>query len=610
MRERDSPAAPVLRARYLSRTFGRGAAQTRAVADVSLDLFPGAVALLMGPSGSGKSTLLALLSGLLPPDGGRVLALGEDLWRLSDRERRRFRLRHCGFIFQGYNLFPALSARQQLEIVLCWGMGAGRRAARKKAEETLALFGLAQKARLRPDELSGGEKQRLAVARALIKEPTFCFADEPTGALDWAHGRQVVESLREAARRRGAAIVIVSHDPRLVPYADRVHHLEDGRLREEAEAGTDSPGPGAPPPPSPAPAAPAAGKGNHRVPLRGLAVLAVAAILLPALSWLLTGPGRGLAPWPAPEVRTPQPGDRPALVCIGYVDAEGGVLALAPAVPGRVAEVPAEEGRPIRAGAVLLRLEDRVARLQVREAEAALRAAEAQLAEARQAPGQHRSLLAQQRAALAAVQHDLAAARLIAARKERLNKKEEAAVAAEEVKKGEAAEQAGREKLRALEERDPAPEVARAEADVLAKTAQLDKARHGLEECAVRAPAEGTVLRVLAHPGELFSPEARQPALLFCPAGPRLVRAEVEQEFAGRVAVGQAAEVEDDAGAGAPPWTGWVVRLSDWYAPRRTILPGTLPLQDVRTLECLIRLDPGRPPPRIGQRVRVRLPRE
>jgi putative ABC transport system ATP-binding protein len=197
------------------------------------------MALLMGPSGSGKSTLLAILSGLLRPTSGQVLALGQELWSMSDTERERFRLRHCGFIFQGYNLFNALTARQQLEMVVRWGEGASARDARRRTDEMLSLLGLAKRSHLRPMELSGGEKQRVAIGRALIKDPIFCFADEPTSALDWAHGEQVVELLRAAAHDRGATVVVVSHDSRIIPYADHVFHLEDGRLLEsEDDSGT------------------------------------------------------------------------------------------------------------------------------------------------------------------------------------------------------------------------------------------------------------------------------------------------------------------------------------------------------------------------------------
>jgi putative ABC transport system ATP-binding protein len=233
MHVHDESLPATLQGWGLTRSFGQGETATTALREVSLELHAGQVALLMGPSGSGKSTLLAVLSGLLRPDAGSVLALGRDLWALSEREREQFRLEHCGFIFQGYNLFPALTARQQLEMVLRWGAAAGRREARSRAAAMLDLLGLARKADLRPSQLSGGEKQRVAIGRALIKEPAFCFADEPTSALDWKHGEQVIELLRAAAHDRGAAILIVSHDARIIPHVDRVFHLEDGCLAEQ-----------------------------------------------------------------------------------------------------------------------------------------------------------------------------------------------------------------------------------------------------------------------------------------------------------------------------------------------------------------------------------------
>jgi len=234
----------VLKGIELVRSFGDGESRTYAVHGVTLELARGQLALLMGPSGSGKSTLLAVLSGLLQPDTGKVLAHdGQklvDVWTLKEREREEFRLRQCGFIFQGYNLFPALSARQQLEIVLRWGEGANARDASHRADEVLDLLGLAKKSRLLPAQLSGGEKQRVAIGRALIKNPQFVFADEPTSALDWAHGEQVIELLRLAAHERGGTILVVSHDHRLLPFVDTVFHLEDGRLTApDAVGGTN-----------------------------------------------------------------------------------------------------------------------------------------------------------------------------------------------------------------------------------------------------------------------------------------------------------------------------------------------------------------------------------
>ena len=231
------PHSPSLQAVRLVRSFGDGAQKRVALNDVTFDLFPQQIALLMGPSGSGKSTLLAILSGLLQPDSGQVFAhVGErtptDIWKLTPRQRERFRLEHASFIFQGYNLFPALTATQQLEIVLKWGHNLGQSEARQKSERILDRLGLKEQTHKKPAQLSGGEKQRVAIARALVKEPRFLFADEPTSALDWENGRQVVELLRDAAHERGATIFIVSHDQRMLPYVDVAYHLEDGLLHE------------------------------------------------------------------------------------------------------------------------------------------------------------------------------------------------------------------------------------------------------------------------------------------------------------------------------------------------------------------------------------------
>jgi putative ABC transport system ATP-binding protein len=226
---------PTLQGSHLSRSFGTGETAAVVLRDVSLDLFAGELALLMGPSGSGKSTLLAILSGLLRPDAGEVIALGQQLGKMSERAQRQFRLRHCGFIFQGFNLFPSLTAREQLEMVLRWGEGIAEREARRRVEEVLGRLGMGSRGDLCADQLSGGEKQRVSIARALIKEPTFCFADEPTSSLDWAHGEQVIELLRTAARERGATIFLVAHDARIIPHADRVYYLEEGRLTRRQE---------------------------------------------------------------------------------------------------------------------------------------------------------------------------------------------------------------------------------------------------------------------------------------------------------------------------------------------------------------------------------------
>jgi putative ABC transport system ATP-binding protein len=216
-------------ARGLSKSFGRGAARTQILRGVDLEIATGEIALVMGPSGSGKSTLLAAVSGLLKPDEGEVVSLGEDLWEKSRTQIDKFRLRNCGFIFQGFNLFPALTARQQIEVLLKF---AGYRPSerREMAEAALRQVGLGHRLGYRPDKLSGGEKQRVAIARALAKSPRLIFADEPTSALDGENGRIAMELLRAAAKEKGATVLCVTHDVRLATYADRIITIEDGRI--------------------------------------------------------------------------------------------------------------------------------------------------------------------------------------------------------------------------------------------------------------------------------------------------------------------------------------------------------------------------------------------
>jgi putative ABC transport system ATP-binding protein len=195
-----------------------------------VELWPGQLTLIMGPSGCGKTTLLAVLSGLLPPTSGQVLTGGRDLYALSGEERREFRRQHVGFIFQGFHLFPTLTVREQLEMVLRWGEGLSANEASRRTEELLPVLNLTRKAELLPQHLSGGEQQRVAIGRALIKNPDLLFADEPTSALDWEHGQQVMEILARAAHEEGHTVLVVAHDPRVMPFADRILHMEDGAL--------------------------------------------------------------------------------------------------------------------------------------------------------------------------------------------------------------------------------------------------------------------------------------------------------------------------------------------------------------------------------------------
>jgi putative ABC transport system ATP-binding protein len=231
-----------LSAQRLVKRFKTGRTHIEVLKAVDFQARAGDVTMVMGPSGSGKSTLIAALSGLMRPDEGRVSALGEDLWGRSGSRIDRFRLQHCGFIFQGFNLFPALTALQQVSSVLRY-KGLSRRQARDRAVEALTEVGLAPRLNQRPSELSGGEKQRVAIARALAKAPSLVFADEPTSALDGESGQMVVRLLRRAATEHGAAVVCVTHDPRLESYADRLVRIEDGLILSDQPASARPPAP-------------------------------------------------------------------------------------------------------------------------------------------------------------------------------------------------------------------------------------------------------------------------------------------------------------------------------------------------------------------------------
>ena len=185
--------------------------------------------MVIGRSGSGKSTLLAAVSGLLRPDKGEVTALGEDLWRMADTRIDAFRLRNCGFVFQGFNLFPALNALEQVALVVRY-LGFSRKEARERARAALDEVGLSGKLALHPAEMSGGEKQRVAIARALVKEPSLVFADEPSSALDSENAARIIELLRNASRNRNAAVIVVTHDAKLQQSADRIVEMVDGRV--------------------------------------------------------------------------------------------------------------------------------------------------------------------------------------------------------------------------------------------------------------------------------------------------------------------------------------------------------------------------------------------
>jgi putative ABC transport system ATP-binding protein len=220
---------PIVQVRDLTKTYESGAAAARALDGVNLDVNAGEVMLLMGPSGSGKTTLISIMGCILRATSGSVRINGREITGLKERRLPAVRLRNIGFVFQGFNLFPTLTASENVEISLdLQGMRARER--KQRARVLLDSVGLSDKYNAFPADLSGGQKQRVAIARALAGDPTIILADEPTAALDSATGRTVMDMMRKLAKERGRAVVVVSHDGRVMEYADRVVHIEDGRI--------------------------------------------------------------------------------------------------------------------------------------------------------------------------------------------------------------------------------------------------------------------------------------------------------------------------------------------------------------------------------------------
>lgn len=356
--------------------------------------------------------------------------------------------------------------------------------------------------------------------------------------------------------------------------------------------------------------------------------------LILAIALLLVGVGAAIR-YPLSAVRPPSEGTakgggrtaedgqptEEGVACIGYVDLEHGIRSLAPLRPGRVAEILAQETEHVEAGAPILRLEDQDAKFQVEAAEASLTAAEIQLEEARQAKERQRARLAQQQAALAAAGFRVDAARQLLRSKEdqlkdNLVSAEEVSQTRDEVKALEQQERAEREKLAELKTVDPILVVRKARAQRDLCRIRRDQARRQLDECILKAPAAGTVQRIAVGVGDIVTGNPAQPVggigvspvVRFAPDEAPLLRAEVAQEFADRVRVGQPAVIRDDTHSGAR-WRGKVARVAGWYEKRRPTTLDPSAFTDVRTVECLITIDSGQPPLRLGQRMRVMIGR-
>jgi putative ABC transport system ATP-binding protein len=223
----------MLELREVVKTYVAGDEHVRAAAGISLVVEPGELVALYGPSGSGKTTLLLLAAGILRPDSGRVLFDQRDIAAMGDREAAGYRMRDVGIIFQSFQLIPGASALDNATVKLL-GRGAARRDARRRAQPWLDRVGVGSKAERHPAKLSAGERQRVAVARALANEPRLLLADEPTGNLDSESGRVVLSLLAEICHSQGLAVLLATHDPAALDFADRALQLRDGKLTDHA----------------------------------------------------------------------------------------------------------------------------------------------------------------------------------------------------------------------------------------------------------------------------------------------------------------------------------------------------------------------------------------
>jgi putative ABC transport system ATP-binding protein len=215
--------------RNVTKTYAEGAGSVPALRGVDFDARAGEMVMLVGPSGSGKTTLLSIMGCILRATSGSIRIAGQEVGHLREKDLPRIRLEHIGFVFQGFNLFPTLTAGENVQLMLDLKGFSGTQA-RMHSHELLEQVGLADKFDASPSNLSGGQKQRVAIARAIAGDPQIILADEPTAALDSHTGRTVMEMMRDLAHERERAVVIVTHDPRVLEFADRIVRIEDGMI--------------------------------------------------------------------------------------------------------------------------------------------------------------------------------------------------------------------------------------------------------------------------------------------------------------------------------------------------------------------------------------------
>ena len=570
-----------------------------ALDDVSLDIRRGEVTLLMGPSGSGKTTLISIIGGILRPSCGSVTIAGTEIAELDEGRRPAVRRRHIGFIFQSFNLMPCLNAAENVEAALKLKGITGSQAGHV-ARELLSVVGLSHKCDALPADLSGGEKQRVAIARALAGNPDIILADEPTAALDSASGRIVMEKLRDLAHSQGRAVLVVTHDNRVLEYADRVIQIGDGRIL------SDSAAPGAlaaaEVPVTQHPIVPKTPKrpAPRKFKLRWLVVLPIliaawlAADLLGFHGFKLRGGN------PA------QPLARRAPLVIsgaGRVEPASEEVRIGAPAPGRLLAVTVQEGQYVKQGQVIATLDnsDLSARIAQAEANVQLHQADLDRLEGGASVSERNSAAA----GVAEAQAILDNARAETAQRQALF--DYGDVSRAELERSEREVRLAQTRLdkalaNAATVNSPArqEERARATASLHEAMAQLAEAKALLGKTVIRAPFDGVVLRRYHRAGEEVGPGG-DPIVSFGDVSRLIVRVDVDEADIARIHEGDSAYCTAQA-YGNTRFTGKVIQIARQLGRKNIETGDPAEKVDTRVLETLIGLD-GSPQLPVGLRV-------
>lgn len=220
---------PIITCKDIYKHYGTGTTRVEALKGISLQINKGEIRMLIGPSGSGKTTLISIIAGILTQNSGECLISGIDLNHLPDQEKTHFRGKNIGFVFQAFNLIPTLTCEENISIPLVI-LGAPKAEALEKSKQLLAEFGMAEKIGAYPPQLSGGQQQRVAIARSMVHDPSIIVCDEPTSFLDVVTGHKIMELLKEMVVKKGITLIVITHDARILEFADNIDKIEDGRI--------------------------------------------------------------------------------------------------------------------------------------------------------------------------------------------------------------------------------------------------------------------------------------------------------------------------------------------------------------------------------------------